>query len=59
MSKIPFFFSLAISAVLLPSISRATKAKNDNRVQDIVVLESGANRVTALLCRRFKLLWKF
>jgi len=37
-SKIPFFFSLAISAVLLPSISRATKAKNDNRVQDIVRL---------------------
>lgn len=35
-AKIPYFLSLAISAALLPSISRATKANDEKRVRDIV-----------------------
>lgn len=37
-AKIPYFLSLAISAALLPSISRATKSNDEKRVRDIVRL---------------------
>jgi len=35
MAKIPYFLSLAISSALLPSISRATKDRDEKRVRDI------------------------
>ncbi len=37
-AKIPYFLSLAVSSALLPSISKATKERNEKRVQDIVRL---------------------
>lgn len=35
-AKIPYFLSLAISSALLPSVSKATKANDEQRVRDIV-----------------------
>ncbi len=35
-AKIPYFLSLAVSSALLPSVARASKANDENRVQEIV-----------------------
>ncbi len=35
-AKIPYFLSLAVSSALLPSISRATKERDEKRVRDII-----------------------
>jgi len=35
-AKIPYFLSLAVSAALLPSVSKASKEKDEKRVRDIV-----------------------